>query len=338
MPCAVAVCLVIPATSIAARDKSADGLTMAEVNEAQWQKGGKPTSSLLVKIQILLDRAHVSPGVIDGKPGENTQKAIAAFKKMNGLEPNDEIDEQLWRIITERDMEAALVNYTISKNDTAGPFEEIPDDYRQKAAMERLGYASPEELLAEKFHMSEELLRKFNPGADLDTADQEIVVANVERESLPRKISRLEVDADQQRVRAYAKNDELVAIYPATVGSRDRPTPKGEFKVTDVAENPVYRYDPSLNLRGVNVNEKLKIPPGPNNPVGAVWIGLSAEGYGIHGTPDPDQVSKAASHGCIRLTNWDALELARSLDKGTPVVILDRENAASGRSSDKSSE
>jgi peptidoglycan hydrolase-like protein with peptidoglycan-binding domain len=122
MPCAVAVCLVIPATSIAARDKSADGLTMAEVNEAQWQKGGKPTSSLLVKIQILLDRAHVSPGVIDGKPGENTRKAIAAFKIMNGLEPNDEIDEQLWRIITERDKEPALVNYTISKNDTAGPF------------------------------------------------------------------------------------------------------------------------------------------------------------------------------------------------------------------------
>ena len=110
MPCAVAVCLVIPATSIAARDKSADGLTMAEVNEAQWQQGGKPTSSLLVKIQILLDRAHVSPGVIDGKPGENTRKAIAAFKKMNGLEPNDEMDEQLWGIITERDTEAALPN------------------------------------------------------------------------------------------------------------------------------------------------------------------------------------------------------------------------------------
>jgi hypothetical protein len=126
-------------------------------------------------------------------------------------------------------------------------------------------------------------------------------------------------------VEAYGESDKLVAIYPATVGSEDRPTPKGEFKVTKISENPVYHYDPSLNFRGVHVDEKLDIPPGPNNPVGAVWIDLSAEGYGIHGTPDPDKISKSASHGCIRLTNWDALALAKHLSKGTPVVIEEGE-------------
>ena len=191
--------------------------------------------------------------------------------------------------------------------------------------MERLGYTSPEELLAEKFHMSQDLLRRLNPDASFDQAGQEIVVANVENQSLPRKISRLEVDAEKQRVKVYDEDNNLIAIYPATVGSEDRPSPKGEFKVTAISENPVYRYDPSLNLRGVHVKEKLQIPPGPNNPVGAVWISLSAEGYGIHGTPEPDKISKSASHGCVRLTNWDALDLARNLNDGTPVSIVDFE-------------
>jgi len=141
---------------------------------------------------------------------------------------------------------------------------------------------------------------------------------------LPSKISRVEVDANRQRVEAY-EGDKVVAIYPATVGSEDRPTPKGEFKVMKITENPVYHYDPALHFRGVHVNEKLDLPPGPNNPVGAVWIDLSAEGYGIHGTPDPEKISKSASHGCIRLTNWDALEVAKHLSKGAPVIIEEGE-------------
>jgi peptidoglycan hydrolase-like protein with peptidoglycan-binding domain len=317
----LALVLALLATTVDARQRS-QSLTMATVNDSQWEAQRKPSASFLVKLQVLLDRAHASPGEIDGNLGENTRKAIAAFREMKALEPNEHVDEQLWRLLSENDSEAALVTYKITDKDTAGPFsKKIPEDFRKKAAMERLGYTSPEELLAEKFHMSQELLRKLNPGASFDEAEQEIVVANVEREALPRKISRIEVDADKQRVKAYDKDNNIVAVYPATVGSEDRPTPKGEFKVTDIAENPVYHYDPALHLRGVHVEEKLNIPPGPNNPVGAVWINLSAEGYGIHGTPDPDKISKAASHGCIRLTNWDALELARHVSKGTPVVI-----------------
>jgi peptidoglycan hydrolase-like protein with peptidoglycan-binding domain len=309
------------ATTLDARQRS-QNLTMASVNESQWQAQGKPSASLLVKLQILLDRANASPGVIDGNQGENTRKAIVAFREMKGLESTEQADEQVWRMLIESDSEAALVTYKITDKDIAGPFpKKIPEDFRKKAAMERLGYTRPDELLAEKFHMSQDLLRKLNPGASFDEAGQEIVVANVEHESLTHKIARIEVDADKQRVKAYDKDNNIVAIYPATVGSEDRRSPKGEFRVTDIAENPVYHYDPALHLRGVHVEEKLDIPPGPNNPVGAVWISLSAEGYGIHGTPDPDKISKAASHGCIRLTNWDALELARHLSKGTPVMI-----------------
>jgi peptidoglycan hydrolase-like protein with peptidoglycan-binding domain len=317
----LALLLALSTTALAARQRS-QSLSLESVNDAEWQAQAKPSTALLVKLQVLLDRAHASPGEIDGTLGENTRKAIAAYAEMKSLGSTEQVTQEVWRALSESDSEPALVSYKITKKDTRGPFsKKIPEDFRAKAAMDRLGYTSPRELLAEKFHMSEQLLRKLNPGASFDKEGDEIVVANVEHDSLPGKVLRVKVDATRQRVEAYGEDDKLIAIYPATVGSEDRPTPKGEFKVTKISENPVYHYDPSLNFRGVHVNEKLDLPPGPNNPVGAVWIDLSAEGYGIHGTPDPDKISKSASHGCIRLTNWDALDLAKHVSKGTPVLI-----------------
>ena len=198
--------------------------------------------------------------------------------------------------------------------------KKIPADFRKKASMERLGYTSAVELLAEKFHMSQQLLRKLNPGAHSTRLGRRSWSPMSSAAHCPVG-SRIEDNSQQQRVMAYDKDHNVVAIYPATVGSEDRPSPEGEFKVTKITENPVDHSDPSLHLRGVHVQEKLDLPPGPNNSVGVVWIDLSAEGYGIHGTPDPDKISKTASHGCIRLTNWDALELAHSVRKGTPVII-----------------
>ena len=321
---ALSLCVLWPVTTLAARQKSTSAETpdMASVNGADWQEKARPTLALLIKLQVLLDRAHVSPGEIDGNFGENTRKAIAAVRQLNSLEPSDQLDRHVWHMLTEEDSEPALITYKISEKDTAGPFvKRIPADFRKKAAMDRLDYTSAEELLAEKFHMSPQLLRKLNRGVRFDKTGQEILVANVERSALAGKISRVEVDAERQRVLAYDKDHNVVAIYPATVGSKDRPSPEGEFKVTKISENPVYHYDPALHLRGVDVKKKLDLPPGPNNPVGVVWISLSAEGYGIHGTPDPDKISKAASNGCIRLTNWDAVELAHHVSKGIPVLI-----------------
>ena len=251
----------------------------------------KPSTPLLVKLQVLLDRAHASPGEIDGTLGDNTREAISAYAGVNGLQSTEQVTEELWRKIPENGAEPALVTYKITEKDIRGPFsKKIPEDFRAKAAMDRLGYTSPRELLAEKFHMSQDLLRKLNPGASFDKEGQEIVVANVEHESLSGKISRVEVDPNRQRVKA-SEGDKVVALYPATVASEDRPTPRGEFKVTKITENPVYHYDPALHFRGVHVNEKLNLPPGPS----------------------------------IRLTNWDALELAKHLSKGTPVVIEEGE-------------
>ena len=183
--------------------------------------------------------------------------------------------------------------------------------------------------------MSQDLLHRLNPDADFGRAGQDIMVASVERHGASATASRVEVEARSQTVTVYEKNDQVIAVYPATVGSKDRPSPVGEFKVTAIAENPVYHYDPELNLRNVDVPEKLEIPAGPKTP-GAVWISLSAKGYGLHGTPEPGKVSKAASHGCVRLTNWDALDLATHVRKGTPITITDpqqrgREAAAANR-------
>jgi lipoprotein-anchoring transpeptidase ErfK/SrfK len=315
---------VAPASAAQKQPAATHNVSLESVNNAEW-RGGSLSTPLLVKLQVLLDRAHASPGEIDANRGENTRKAVAAFREMRRLGGGEQIDERLWRALADNDREAALVTYTIIDKDVAGPFiEKVPKDYREKASLKRLSYTSAQELLAEKFHMSEKLLRQLNPNATFDRAGPEIVVANVQREELPRRISRVDVDAARQRVLAYDKGDAVVAVYPATVGSAERPSPSGEFRVTGIAENPTYHYDPALNLRGVDVQEPLDLPPGPNSPVGLVWIALSAKGYGIHGTPDPDAVSKRSSHGCIRLTNWDALELARHVGKGTPVTISKR--------------
>ena len=238
-------------------------LTAPEVNDAQLAGQRQPSPAAVLKAQILLDRARISPGEIDGKMGENTRKAIRAFRARYDLRPGERLDGQVWQALTQEQSDPVLVTYTTTEKDVAGPFAEtIPDDYREKARMKGLDYTSALELLAEKFHMSQDLLRRLNPDADFAQAGQDITVASVERRAERGQASRVEVDARSQTVTVYGKNDEVIAIYPATVGSKDRPSPMGEFKVTAIAENPVYHYDPELNLRNVDVQEKLDIPPG----------------------------------------------------------------------------
>jgi lipoprotein-anchoring transpeptidase ErfK/SrfK len=137
------------------------------------------------------------------------------------------------------------------------------------------------------------------------------------------KIGRIEVDKDRQTLKAFAPSGELVAFFPATVGSEEKPTPTGTLKVESADANPNYRYHPDYKFKGVKSKEAFDIKPGPNNPAGSFWIGLSAEGYGIHGTPNPSKVSKTESHGCVRLTNWDVSFLGKSVKKGTPVQFVE---------------
>jgi lipoprotein-anchoring transpeptidase ErfK/SrfK len=195
--------------------------------------------------------------------------------------------------------------------------------------LDRVGYESAEEAIAEKFHMDDDLLRTLNPGVDFAQAGTEIVVANGGGE-LDTQVASVEVDVSEGAVRAFDASNQLVAYYPATIGSADAPAPIGEHTVRGVAFDPTYRYDPArLPTFGRRNHGAVNIAAGPNNPVGAVWIALSEETYGIHGAANPSQVSKTQSHGCIRLTNWDAVELGRAVRPGVPVAI--RENNVAQR-------
>jgi lipoprotein-anchoring transpeptidase ErfK/SrfK len=197
--------------------------------------------------------------------------------------------------------------------------------------LKALSYTSPREALAEKFHMSEGLLTDLNSGKKFDRAGEIILVANVLGKQAKLTIGRVEIDKSRQTVRAFDPSGALIAFFPATVGSEEKPTPSGSFKVVSADANPNYRYNPDYKFKGVKSRQAFTIPPGPNNPAGSYWIGLSAEGYGIHGTPNPSKVSKSESHGCVRLTNWDVGLLGSNIKKGTPVVFIDE--AQGGRKS-----
>jgi len=187
----------------------------------------------------------------------------------------------------------------------------------------KLGFTSPREGLAEKFHMSEELLAALNPGRRFDRAGETIVVVDTSSGGAAlAKADRVEIDKARQTLKLFDKSNALIGFYPATVGSEEKPSPSGTLKVTEISRNPHYRYNPDYHFRDVRSRKPFTIQPGPNNPVGTMWINLSAEGYGIHGTPSPKKISKAESHGCVRLTNWDAERVAASVSKGTPVAFV----------------
>jgi lipoprotein-anchoring transpeptidase ErfK/SrfK len=284
---------------------------------------------LIVKVEILLDRSHFSPGEIDGKPGENLTKALTAFAATHGTSWSGKWNEQLWQALTADAPQELFTKYTITENDVRGPFlQKVPSKLEDMAGLPALSYTSPREELAERFHVSENLLSALNPQAHFDRADETIIVPQVADNPLTGKVARIIVDKSAQTVTAFDAQTRLLAFYPATVGSEEKPAPSGTLKVTGVQKNPTYHYNPDYHFKGVTTQQPFTIKPGPNNPVGVVWIGLSAQGYGIHGTPDPSKVSKTESHGCVRLTNWDALQLAAAVHKGIPVDFVEGEQSA----------
>jgi len=283
---------------------------------------------VVVKAEVLLARAHASPGVIDGVAGTNLRRAILAFEAMVGLPADGQLTETVWARLKAPASPPEFAVYTESAADVAGPFyPDVGENFVAAAKLRALGYSSPEEAIAARFHMSEALLEALNPGADFKAAGTRLAVAQPEVPALP-PVDHVQVDKAQASLRAYDAQGAMVGSFPATVGSVERPSPRGVHKVVGVSLDPVYVYDPAKLTWGPKGHGKLTIRPGPNNPVGLVWIALNAPGYGIHGSPRPDKIGKTASHGCVRLTNWDALLLSSALKPGTPVVFVHQRGGA----------
>ena len=271
----------------------------------------------LVRIQILLDRSAFSPGVIDGLHGENTRQAIAAWRKANGLGDGDVADAALLERLLAVDAAPVTANYVLTPEDVAGPFSPPPPGDLAAQAAAGSNFSTPLERIAERFHITEALLKGLNPGVDFARPGQHILVPAVNDTPLA-GVARIVVDKAEQAVFAYDEGGRLLGFYPATIGSSDRPAPSGVLTVKGVARHPDYTYDPSRLTYGPG-GAKVVVPAGPNNPVGSVWIDLSRDTYGIHGTPDPSKIGKTASHGCVRLTNWDAEQLAAGVKPGVVV-------------------
>jgi lipoprotein-anchoring transpeptidase ErfK/SrfK len=222
------------------------------------------------------------------------------------------------------DDRAATTNYTVDEKDVAGPFlRELPTKMEDMKGIPKLSYTSSREALAEKFHMSDDLLAALNSGQRFDRVGDTIAVVDIGTDQDPEMADRVEVDKRRQTVKLFDKSNTLIGYYPATVGSEEKPSPSGTLKVTEIDRNPIYHYNPAYRFKGVHSRKPFTISPGPNNPVGNIWINLSGDGYGIHGTPSPGKVSKSGSHGCVRLTNWDAERVAGRVSKGTPVAFIE---------------
>ncbi len=282
----------------------------------------KGASEDVTKIQVLLDRLGLSPGVIDGRMGSNVNKALDAYKEKFGRSLHTYDKDAINAALADAGGDA-LTKYTITPDDVGQMYlASVPQDYGEKAKLDRLGFTSVTEMLAERFHMDEDYLKSINAGADFTRPGTIINVVSPGQVTTG-KVTRIIADKGKEQVRGYDDHDRLLVAYPATIGSEDTPSPSGTVNVERVATDPQYTYNPKVNFKQGNNDGVLTIPPGPNGPVGTIWIALSKPTYGIHGTPEPSLIGKTASHGCVRLTNWDAQELAKMVEPGVTVEFVD---------------
>lgn len=298
-------------------------LTPEAVNAATFDGTPLPEegqSAIVLKLQVLLDRAGFSPGVIDGVMGGNVQKAIIATEFVAGLPQDGVLDAEVWNVLQALAETPVLVGYRITAEDLAEPFvPDLPTDYGDLAKLPRSAYRTPAEMFAERFHMDQDLLAELNQGVDFGVPGSVIAVTAVgaPRSGIP--VTHIIADKSRAQVLGYGADDRLVVSYPATIGSAAMPSPSGTHLVNAIAYDAAYYYRPEVNFQQGDNTGRLTIPPGPNNPVGTTWIDLTEPTYGIHGTPEPARIDKTSSHGCVRLTNWDVEELAGLIEKGVPV-------------------
>lgn len=282
---------------------------------------------VVVRAQILLDRAGFSVGVIDGHSGKNTELAIYWFQYSQRLPTTGVLDAETYnRLASVAGTDRVIAAFALDEEPLKGPFAQIPQNVYAQAKLRCLCYSSPVELLAERYHTTRENLQKLNPRTRFASlaAGERIWAPSVERtmDLQQKPVARIRISKSGNYVHALAADGSIVFHFPSTLGSLYDPSPDGSFEVTAVAWNPTFRYDPTLFSEVPDSKPKATLPPGPNSPVGTVWIALSKEHVGIHGTPTPETIGSASSHGCVRLTNWDAEKLADATSEGTPVEFV----------------
>jgi lipoprotein-anchoring transpeptidase ErfK/SrfK len=285
----------------------------------QRQPSAAPVVDALA-VQVRLDRAGVSPGEIDGRMGTNTRRALDAFAKARQVRGS--LRDVLAALAREQNV-PAKARYRIADADVAGPFvAEIPEDLEQQALLPSLGYRNALEALAERLHATPALLRRLNPSATFK-GGEEIDAPNILVPAPPPAGSPalVRVSKASSSLRLEDESGTLLFYAPVTTGSEHDPLPLGDWKVTAILWQPEFHYNPELFWDGDPTHSKATIPSGPNNPVGVVWIDIDRPHYGLHGTPEPSNVGKTASHGCVRLTNWDAARVATAVRPGLRVVF-----------------
>ncbi|MBP2281244.1 lipoprotein-anchoring transpeptidase ErfK/SrfK [Psychrobacter sp. PL19] len=287
-----------------------------QVNDAAWSPNMKVNSAMTIKMQALLDWNHASPGPIDGGWGMNSKKALINFQTMKGLPANGKMDQKTWAALIKNvpTNKPVLVTYTITDDDINTNFAVMPTTSEAKSKVKGLYYQDIKEMLGERFHMDVRYLDKLNKDKAYQ-AGETVTVLNA-RPALKQRINRVVANKADKTLYAY-NDDKLVATYPTTIGSDSTPSPQGTFKIVNKVKMPWYKAT-------VGEGDQKKIhmlPPGPNNPVGVVWMGLSKPSYGLHGSPKPEGISRQASAGCVRLTNWDVLEVYANIENGATVVL-----------------
>lgn len=282
----------------------------------------------VLRTQIFLDRVGYSVGAIDGRWGKNSAIAVWWFQRMRGIDATGDVDENTYRaLVAEAGGVPAIVTHVLTPEDVKGPFVKVPEDMYEKAELDCLCYESVQEKVAERFHVTPGLLERLNPNIDMTAlaAGTTINVPNVRPPMTTERpdIARIVVSLQGNTFNAFDAAGNMLFHAPTTVGSQYDPSPTETLEIRKVTFNPWFHYQPKLFYEVPDHEPEANLHPGPNSPVGVVWIALSKRHYGIHGTSDPESIGYASSHGCIRLTNWDAHEVAHRVRPGVTVEFVD---------------